>query len=61
MCDKIVCNGPFMLKYCLDRYKTQNICDKVVDDFLSTLKFVPDQFFTKKKKKKKKKKNAEKT
>ena len=33
-----------MLKYCLDRYKTQEMCDKAVDNFLSALKFVPDWF-----------------
>ena len=26
------------------RYKTQEICDKAVDNFLPTLKFVPDWF-----------------
>ena len=30
-----------MLKYFLDRYKTEEICDKATDAFLSTLKFVP--------------------
>ena len=39
-CDKAVSEDPFMPKYCLDRYKTQEICDKVVDDFLPALKFV---------------------
>ena len=29
-----------MLEYCLDRYKTQEMCDKEVDAFLSTLKFI---------------------
>ena len=31
---------------CQDKRKTQEICDKVVDDFLRTLKFAPDWFFT---------------
>ena len=35
-----------MLRYCLDRYKTQEVCDKPVDDFLPALKFVPDWFAT---------------
>ena len=35
-----------MLKYCLDRYKTQEICDKVVDICLPTLNFLPDCFVT---------------
>ena len=38
-----------MLKYCLDRYKIQEMCDKVTDAFLSTLKFAPDWFVTNKK------------
>ena len=33
-----------MLKYCLNRYKTQKMCDKAFDDFLPALKFVPDWF-----------------
>ena len=37
-----------MLKYCLDRYKTQEMCDKAVDEFLPALKFVPDWFITNK-------------
>ena len=35
-----------MLKYYLDRYKTERMCDKAVDDFLITLKFVTDWFVT---------------
>ena len=37
-----------VLKFCLDRYKTQNICDKAVDGCLSGLKFVPNWFATNK-------------
>ena len=44
MCDKVVSKDPFMLKYYLNRYKTQEMC-KVVSDFLPALKFVPDCFF----------------
>ena len=36
----------FVLKYCLDRYKSQEICDKAVDACLPALKFVPDGFVT---------------
>ena len=35
-----------MLKYYLDRYKTQKMLDEAVDDCLSALKFVPDWFVT---------------
>ena len=31
-----------MLIYSSDRYKTQNSCDKDVDDFQAALKFIPD-------------------
>ena len=47
MCVKAVDTFPFYLilflinirlqKYCLDKYKTQRMCDKVVDDFLLAL------------------------
>ena len=33
-----------MIKHSLHRYKTQEMCDKAVDHFLSTVKFVPDLF-----------------
>ena len=49
MCDKIVSEDPFKLKHCHDRYETQEMCNNnVVDDFVSTLKFVPDWFVTSK-------------
>ena len=35
-----------MLKFPLDRYKNQEMCDKAVDDSLLILKFVPDWFVT---------------
>ena len=47
-CDKFVSENPFLLKFCHDRYKKQEICDKVVDSFLLALKFVPDWFVTNK-------------
>ena len=37
MCNKIVPKNAFMLKYCLDKYISQTICDEAVDDFLPTL------------------------
>ena len=36
---KAVYNHPFMLKYCLDWYNTQQICDKTVDDFVPASNF----------------------
>ena len=38
MCDKVVSEEHFMLKDCLHRYKTQEICYKAVHAFLLTLK-----------------------
>ena len=32
MCDRVVSEDPFILKYCLDRYETQKMCDEAVDD-----------------------------
>ena len=46
MRDKFISKDSFMLKYCVDRCKTQEMCDKAVDAFLRTLKFVPDSFLT---------------
>ena len=48
MCDKAVSKDPFVLKYCLDRYKSQEMRNKAVDAFLPTLKFVPDWFLASK-------------
>ena len=44
MCDKVVSVDPFQLKYCHDKYKTQEMYNKVVDDFLPALKFFRDWF-----------------
>ena len=46
MCHKIVFKEPFMSKYSLDKYKTQVMGDKTVDNFLPTSKFVSDSFGT---------------
>ena len=48
MCNKVVYKEPFMLKYCLDRYKTQGMCDKAADAFLRMLKLISDWFVTNK-------------
>ena len=44
--DKAFPENSFMLKYCLGKFKTQEMSDKAVDSFLLTLKFIPDWFFT---------------
>ena len=43
MCDKVLSKEP---KYCLDRYKTQEMCNKAFDTFLRTLKIVLNWFVT---------------
>ena len=48
MCVKAISKNHFMLEYCHDRYKTQEICSKAVDNFLPALKFVPNWFVTSK-------------
>ena len=45
MCDEFVSKDPFMLKYCLDRYKTQEMCDK---EQLMLFYHVPDLFISSK-------------
>ena len=42
MCDKAVSEDLLVLKYYIDRYKTQEMRDKAVDDFLVALKFLFD-------------------
>lgn len=46
--DKLVSKDPFMLKHCLDKYKTEEICDKAVDLCIPELKFAPVWFATSK-------------
>ena len=48
MCEKMVSEDPFNLKYCHDRCKTQKMCDKAADGFLPALRFVADWFVTSK-------------
>ena len=48
MCDRFVSRDPFILKCCLDGYKTRKMYDKAGNDFHSSLKFVPSWFVTSK-------------
>ena len=41
---KLVFNEHFVLIYCLDEYKTRQMCDKAVDSYLPVLRFNPDWF-----------------
>ena len=42
--DRAVSEDPFLITYCLNKYITQKMCDEAVDDFLATLKLIPDWF-----------------
>ena len=45
---KILSDDLFKSRYCHDRYKTQEMFTKFVDDFLLALKFVPNWLVTSK-------------
>ena len=47
-CDKVVSKEYFMLKNCLNKYKSQEMCKVTVDASLPLLKFVPYWFVTNK-------------
>ena len=38
ICEKSVSKRPYLLKCCLNRYKTQEICEKAVDASLQTMR-----------------------
>ena len=44
MLDSVVSEVPFIIVYCLDKCKTQRMCDEAVDNCLAALKFIPDLF-----------------
>ena len=44
-CVSVASEDPFLIAYCLDKYKTQRMCDKAVDDCLAAVKLVHDWFF----------------
>ena len=48
MCVRVVSEDPFLIVYCPDKYKSQKMCDKGVDDSLAALKPTPDWFVTSK-------------
>ena len=43
MRDEAVDDNPNALGLVLDRYKTQEMCDKAVDDYSIALEFVPNR------------------
>ena len=42
--DRVVSEDSYMLIYCPYRYKTPDMCNEDVDDFMAALKFVSDWF-----------------
>ena len=48
MCNSIIFEDPFSIKYVPDQYKTEQMCDRGVDDCLAALKLFPDWFVTRK-------------
>ena len=48
MCNRAVFDHLFLIVCCLDKYITQKMCDKDVDDSITTLRLIPDQFITSK-------------
>ena len=44
MWDKFISDDPLSLRYVLDQYKTQQMCDEAVGDFIQALHFFPDWF-----------------
>ena len=49
MCNSNISEDPFSIRYVPDQYKTQQMCDKAVEDCLAALKFIPNWFVTSKK------------
>ena len=44
MCNSIICEDPFSIRYVPDEYKTHQMCDKAADSCLAALKFLSDWF-----------------
>ena len=46
MCNSIICEDSFSIRCIPNPYQTRQMCDKIVDDCLPALKFIPDWFAT---------------
>ena len=44
MCDTVISNGPSLVVYCPDNYKSQIMCEEAVYNCVAALKLVPDCF-----------------
>ena len=45
VCDRVASEDPFLIVYCPDKYITQRMCDKAIDDSLAALEFIPNKNF----------------
>ena len=48
MCDRVISEDSFLIVYCSDQYKAQQMCDKAVDNSLAALKLIADWLITSK-------------
>ena len=48
MCEKVVENEPYSLRFVPDQYKAQWMCERTIEEDSYNLKFVPDHFKTQK-------------
>ena len=48
MCDRIIYDDLFSLRYVPDQYKIPEMCDEAVDDYLAALKILPGWLVTSK-------------
>ena len=46
MCNSIICEDSFSIRCIPNPYKTRQMRDKIIDDCLPALKFIPDWFAT---------------
>ena len=48
MCGRVVFEDAFLIVHCLGKYKTQRMCEEVVDDSLAASNLIRDWFVTSK-------------
>ena len=48
MCDRVVSEDLFLTVYCTDKYKTQRMCNKAINDVIGALKLISDWLVTSK-------------
>ena len=48
ICERIISDDPFSIRYASNQYKSQQTFDKALNDCLAAWKFIPDCFVTRK-------------